>query len=205
MAILTGVDKHPSRAKGISLFCIDPGETNGWAWGCFGWKELRKQGVVRNLFDGARKDTGGLQLGDTRLSHGEVNTYAPHRTDLIGIMDWQAAEMLISTLEVCGGMGNRRSAGAVPHVTDVVVEDFVLRRRTMTRDLLSPVRITAAIYVLLAQHQWPMRVHLQSASDKSVINDERLRALGLWVPGSTHARDAYRHLALHLRKLAGST
>jgi hypothetical protein len=133
---------------------------------------------------------------------GQIATSYSGDSNRIGHEEWQAAEQLIATLEMCGEMGHRRSAGAVPRVSHVVIEDFLLRERTMERNLLSPVRFTAAFQVLLCQHQWRMKCVLQSPSDKSVINDDRLRKLGLWAVGQQHARDALRHMMLWLRKNA---
>lgn len=187
--------------RGCSVFAVDPGETTGWAWACIGWNEVGDYGVHESLRR-ALKDRGGYQLGDSRVLWGQVICGYSGDIDLIGKEEWQAAETLVSTMEMCGEMGSRRSGGAVPRITHVVIEDFILRERTQTRDLLSPVRITAALYVLLCQHSWKMKVVLQSASDKSVINDDRLRRLGLWATGQQHARDANRHLTLWLRKNA---
>ncbi len=94
------------------------------------------------------------------------------------------------------------SSGSVKQVTDLVVEDFILRERTKARNLLAPVRLTAAVVQEVLRSDKQIGLTLQSASDaKSVITDDRLRSLGLWQVGQVHARDACRHLALFLRKL----
>lgn len=202
------VERSSSSLVGISVFAIDPGETNGWAWALIGHKEVRKYGVHDSVRR-ALRERSGYQLGDRRVLHGQISVEYSGGSDAdeaysasVGVSEWQAAEQLIATMQMCGEMGARVSGGRVPEITTVVIEDFILRERTMTRDLLSPVRITAALYVLLCQHEWKMQVVLQSPSDKSVINDERLKALGLWAVGQRHARDAYRHLMLYLRKHA---
>lgn len=83
----------------------------------------------------------------------------------------------------------------------VVVEDFSLRTFRKDRDLLSPVRITAA----LGHELWKTGrdYHVQSAGDaKNVCADERLKEWGLYdaTDGMRHARDADRHAILFLRK-----
>jgi len=195
---MTIVDLAP-RGKGVSVFAVDPGQTTGWAWCLLGHKEIRERGVEGSIA-AALRARSGTQLADRRWAWGQIPCHYTGGTEAIGVDEWQAAEQLISTMEMCGEMGDRISGGAVPAITAVVVEDFVLRQRTMTRDLLSPVRLTAAFYVLMCQHRWRFSVHLQSASDKATINDERLKRLGLWAKGEQHARDANRHLALYLRK-----
>ena len=41
---------------------------------------------------------------------------------------------------------------------------------------------------------------LQPPSDKTFMPDSKLRALGWWLPGEGHARDAARHLGVYLAK-----
>jgi hypothetical protein len=83
----------------------------------------------------------------------------------------------------------------------IVIEDFVLRQHRMDRELLSPVRITAALgYSLWRKGR---DYHVQSPSDaKRVCSDDRLKQWGMYDPyGSLrHARDADRHAILFLRK-----
>lgn len=52
---------------------------------------------------------------------------------------------------------------------------------------------------LFAKQFKGVSVHLQSPGEgKGFVNDEKLKALNLWVPGQKHARDAYRHLIYFL-------
>lgn len=84
----------------------------------------------------------------------------------------------------------------------VAVEDFVLRKFTKARELLAPVRVTAMVVALAdeigvgqdAVWSYP------TPGSKDVINDERLKRLGLWLSGAPHGRDALRHLVLALRR-----
>lgn len=88
----------------------------------------------------------------------------------------------------------------------IVVEDFILRqnRQEMSRDLLSPVRITAKL-----EHElWKRRrkMWLQTpAQAKSLVTDERLKHWGTYTSegGLQHARDADRHVLLFLRRCMG--
>jgi len=83
----------------------------------------------------------------------------------------------------------------------VVVEDFTLNQFRRDRDLLSPVRITAALgYCLWRSGR---DYHVQSPGDaKRICSDERLKEWRMYDPvGSlVHARDADRHALLFLRK-----
>lgn len=86
-------------------------------------------------------------------------------------------------------------------VAAVVIEDFVLRQQRMDRELLSPVRVTAALgySVWLTGRDY----HTQSPADaKRVCSDERLKEWQMYDPygGMVHARDADRHAILFLRK-----
>lgn len=83
----------------------------------------------------------------------------------------------------------------------VVIEDFNLRQYRMDRDLLSPVRVTAALGHCL----WltGRDYHVQSPADaKRTCTDDRLKEWKLYdsAGGMQHARDADRHAILFLRK-----
>jgi hypothetical protein len=102
-----------------------------------------------------------------------------------------------------------------PMGADVVVEDFILREFRRGRELLSPVRITAAFAYQL---RWlgrpkrgrgreggatPRRPILQQPSlAMTCITDDRLRNIGLYPPtkGKPHARDAVRHALTWARR-----
>lgn len=83
----------------------------------------------------------------------------------------------------------------------VVIEDFALRQLRMDRDLLSPVRVTAAIGYELWKNG--RDYHVQTPTDaKRVCTDERLKEWNMYdrTGGLQHARDADRHAILFLRK-----
>jgi hypothetical protein len=87
--------------------------------------------------------------------------------------------------------------------TAVVIEDFIPREQNMSRDFLSPVRITAR----LDQLMWELNAattHRQQPSEaKTTCTDDRLKAWGFYEGGHNdrHSRDATRHCLLFLRKL----
>jgi hypothetical protein len=83
----------------------------------------------------------------------------------------------------------------------VVIEDFTLRQQRKDRDLLSPVRITAALGFRL----WlkGRDYHVQQPADaKTTCSNLRLREWGMYdsVGDLEHARDADRHAILFLRR-----
>lgn len=89
----------------------------------------------------------------------------------------------------------------------IVCEDFILRanRHEMSRELLSPVRITA----MLEYELWRKRrkIWLQAPSQaKTLVTDERLKGWGVYTRegGLQHARDADRHALLFLRRCMGA-
>lgn len=183
---------------GWSVFAIDPGEDIGWAWACIGRKELAQYGEIEAL-QRARDDRGGALLADRRFKAGTIGYHsflASHTREV------EQARSIVIQMIASGNMATRTSGGAVTGITDCVIEDFILRERTKARDLLSPVRCTAMVRVFMEQMKVHCPIELQSASDaKGSFTDERLRRWGLWTVGSPHARDATRHLLLHLRKL----
>jgi hypothetical protein len=87
----------------------------------------------------------------------------------------------------------------------IVIEDFTLRQQRKDRDLLSPVRITAALGFAL----WlkGRDYHVQQPNDaKNICNDCRLKEWGMYDSAGNliHARDADRHAILFLRKCKNS-
>jgi hypothetical protein len=84
----------------------------------------------------------------------------------------------------------------------LVIEDFLLRKRTMDRELLSPVRLTAILEWEVENLDLHMHlVRQQPSQAKGVATDERLRQWGLYkrAGGMQHARDADRHAITFLR------
>jgi len=85
----------------------------------------------------------------------------------------------------------------------LVIEDFLLRKKVMDRELLSPVRLTAALELAVEYEGLNMTFHRQSPADaKTTATDARLREWGLYrrAGGMEHARDADRHSITFLRK-----
>jgi hypothetical protein len=84
----------------------------------------------------------------------------------------------------------------------LIIEDFLLRKRTMDRELLSPVRLTAVLEWEVENLDLHMHlVRQQPSQAKTVATDERLRQWGLYkrAGGMQHARDADRHSITFLR------
>lgn len=84
------------------------------------------------------------------------------------------------------------------------IEDFILTGParggwSSDRRGLSPVSVTYALLGILRQSGWQGRVYWQTPAQKEVINNDRLKALGLYVKGSEHIRDALRHMELWRR------
>jgi hypothetical protein len=89
----------------------------------------------------------------------------------------------------------------------VVIEDFILRKQSMSRELLSPVRLTAALELMIDFHEFPAEIVRQTASEaKQCATDDRLKKWGLYqrAGGQEHARDADRHSITFLRKCSQS-
>lgn len=91
-------------------------------------------------------------------------------------------------------------------VAAIVIEDFQLRTMRMDRELLSPVRVTAALgySIWLSGRDY----HVQTPADaKRICTDDRLKAWGMYDPAGNlrHARDADRHAILFLRKAKNNT
>lgn len=85
--------------------------------------------------------------------------------------------------------------------THIVVEDFIVQNGTMDRSLLSPVRLTAALFDRLHSSDREYSFYLQSPSNaKNTFSDDYLKRKIMYPKGKQHARDAIRHLLLALRR-----
>lgn len=83
----------------------------------------------------------------------------------------------------------------------VVIEDFIPRQLNQARWFLSPVRVTAALTMLL----WLEKIRWQTQQPSlalRTVNDEYLKDNGLWVKGQQHAMDATRHAITFVRRVA---
>lgn len=92
----------------------------------------------------------------------------------------------------------RRWPGAV-----LVIEDFILRKMSKSRELLSPVRLTATLEYAIAAEGIPMQYMRQTPAEaKGTATDDRLKQWRLYnrAGGMQHARDADRHGITFLRK-----
>lgn len=170
---------------GLSIAAVDPGTHTGLAWLCISQKEVSQKGLLHGI---------ERAIGDNRFRTKEIAEYGrPGELfsreiglayDCFGWIRERHSETLRIT-------GNRFG------LTHIVIEDFILRRQEMTRALLSPVRVTAQLTLLLDAVGMFKLVGLQQpANAKSVVTDERLRLYGLWTKGSDHCRDATRHAML---------
>lgn len=165
-----------------TIIALDPGGTTGWSMMSFHPDALVPEagvGFLENLEDWKHGQIDcGSKKGNLGISHHSgIST------------DGENA----GVNEVSGLL--RAWPGAT-----VVIEDFDLRIFNKDRDLLSPVRITAAIgYDLWKQN----RVYFtQSPSRKPEANDDRLRNWNLYERngGMVHARDADRHAIIFARR-----
>lgn len=182
--------------KGLAVVAVDPGEGVGLAYACLARKELAL-GVVGAL-KAARRHSSGLLLEDKR--------YMVHDLKLgMGgppIDEINLAHEIVNWIVMWGNMANRTSGGVVERVNVVVIEDFVLGLLTQDRSLLSPVRITAMVELLLQDRPELFYIVKQSSANaKHNITDDRLKKWGFYVPGVEHRKDAVRHLMLYLRSL----
>lgn len=162
----------------LPILAIDPGGTTGWSL-----LVLRKK-----------------WCGDKDIFSWPFDVIIKHK------LIWEHGELNCRDYENEGSYQIGKLIDNWPSAV-VVIEDFILRsdRREKTRDLLSPVRITAKI----ESHLWTKgrKVLLQSPSQaKSAITDDRLRYWGFYNSkgGLVHARDADRHALLFLRRCMGA-
>lgn len=85
----------------------------------------------------------------------------------------------------------------------IVMEDFVLRKFSSARELLSPVRLTARFEGWMDANKDDRPIIKQQGSlAMTHVTDDRLKRMGLYPPlsGLEHARDAVRHNLTWLKR-----
>lgn len=184
--LATVIAFDPGGTTGWSLFSVDPDKLEGGVgkvgnvWNSIGSEEpiVDKKGFVHKwehgqIDCGSRKGNLGTSFHQGISTDGEnagVN-------EMVGLI--------------------RAWPGAA-----VVIEDFILdpRRFNTSRDLVSPIRLTAAVSFIL--YLYRRQYFVQSAAmAKSTVTDVRLKAMGYY--SSTcgpHARDADRHALTFLQR-----
>lgn len=141
--------------------------------------------------------------GTTGWSLFAVNR-AAMRSETYGILNnisfWSAGQF-------AGPEGSQaqRMAALAHHwrVSSIVIEDFILRKFTMARELLAPVRVTARFQMAfeLLDNPSPHGIVFQPASlAMTAVTDERQKEWGFWLPGQPHANDATKHNITWLRR-----
>lgn len=169
----------------LTVVAIDPGGTTGWS-------------VMKLDYTGLTTPTTPVEDAIHTWRHGQVHCGAESGsaadTVSAAIYTGETAGVLVLENIVAE---NTLLAG----VTAVVFEDFILQKQNRGRDILSPVRITAALDQLLWEKQATTRFRQMPADAKVALTDDRLSNLGFYDEhGGQHARDADRHALLFLRK-----
>lgn len=165
-----------------TVIAFDPGGTTGWSLISVDPEALcvRERKVLSGIYEHQHGEVDcGVKRGNLDSSlHGGISTDG----EFSGVFD-------------CTKLCKEWPCAAV------VIEDFNLNQFRRDRDLLSPVRITAAIgYTLWLSGR---DYHVQMPGDaKRVCSDEALKAWGMYDSYNAlkHARDADRHAILFLRK-----
>ena len=80
----------------------------------------------------------------------------------------------------------------------LVMERFVLRKNSMDPGMLSPVRIGFAVEHRVRPRYFVLQ---QPSLAMTTVTDDRLRDMGLWIPGKEHARDATKHVVTFLKRV----
>lgn len=166
-----------------TVISIDPGGTTGWSRMVVHPEALvdPEVPILTNILDRAN--------GQIRAIPVTPNGKAPKALNL-ALEERRCIRTLIADV-----LSNWHGAA-------LVIEDFLLRKKVMDRELLSPVRLTAALELAAEYEGLHMSLHRQTPADKASVTDARLKEWGLYLRagGMEHARDADRHSILFLRK-----
>lgn len=196
----------------VGFYAVDPGETTGVYWAVVSRDQVGRLGAHGAVEYGVRKGWAGygqfyVGNNDSSLTMREV--FAAR--EVIRHMNDRVSELIVHKGIDRLAETTDRLVPTLPHgvasenswrFSEMIIEDFILRERTMSKSLLSPVRMAARLETLLEIRSEAFGIPLQQPSSaKSVVTDERMRRWGLWIKGQQHARDACRHLILRLRVL----
>lgn len=173
----------------FAIMACDPGGHSAIARGIF---DLDRDMVAKCIADARRKNA----LESFQLDMEDSNAGVDAEKDIAKkiAMEWHDWD------------AECRLEGVAVDRSVFVMEDFVPRAKalTMQREILIPVRIAAYVEGMLVkelpgaggrgiEYQQPGLV-------KGYANDARLRKWGLWVKGSDHQRDAWRHVVARLNR-----
>lgn len=164
--------KSEGYGEHISMIALDPGGVTGWSL-----IVLRRELMKHNVFQ------------------------QPLELVLNSKIAWYHGQVDCRYQEDAGVQQLRKLIDVFPRAA-IIVEDFILRpaRKESSRELLSPVRITAKI----EHHLWlkGRRMFLQQPAMAKRITDERLKLLEVYTRegGLQHARDADRHIIMGIRR-----
>lgn len=176
------------------VVAFDPGGTTGWC--ALGVEPIALSSPLAELQQCiVLKEYGQIDCGVRRGENGRVS----HAVNMGGECDgvYEMSKLVLSRFPKAA----------------IVIEDFILdfRKADKSRDLLSPVRLTAAFSYEIWKQEPVIgagldRIFIQDrVNPKTTCTDERLRNWGLYDRHSgDHARDAMRHAYYFLRQRRGT-
>lgn len=85
----------------------------------------------------------------------------------------------------------------------VICESFEFRQNRQRDNINLMSREYIGVVKLFGQERHLSVVFQTAAMAKGFVSDEKLKVMGLWVPGHKHAMDAMRHLIYHLVNTQG--
>lgn len=180
--------------KRLTVVALDPGGTTGWSVMMIDLADLVNpkaplHTVLRRWWHG--QVDCGAQSGNAGDS-ATANDYD------LGISETGEAAG-VAVLENIVGEAISLARGPVA----VVIEDFIPREQNMSRDFLSPVRVTSRLEQLLWESRTTTLHRQQPSFAKTTATDARIKDWGMWRDGhaARHARDADRHALTFLRTL----
>lgn len=163
-----------------TVISVDPGGTTGWS--------------VMVVHPEALVDPEVPILSNIdHWANGQIGAMPEHAKPNVGELSFEERRCVRTLMRDVLG----RWPGAA-----LVIEDFILRKKSMDRELLSAVRLTAALEMMVEEGDLQMTMHRQAPSTaKTVATDERLKKWGLYnrAGGQQHARDGDRHSITFLR------
>lgn len=173
---------------------FDPGVTTGWSV-----MSVHPEALVNPDY----KILSNIE----HWTHGQID--CGHRRGLSDVRDifdgegrLEYSELAVNLAGECEGVAEMLQIVDDWPGASVGLEDFILRMKSMDRELLSPVRMTAAFDFGMYTRGF-QTFRQQPSEAKGLATDDRLKSWGFYERsgGMNHARDADRHCITWLRKM----
>lgn len=131
--------------------------------------------------------------------------------EVTSISQWQWGRLQVNGCDIDAGLiglmreltaivGRTPTAAGRERPVHIAYESFDFRHEERERDRIdyTPAEVIGAVRLWAAGLPYVNLVKYNAATGKGFWSDDKIKKLGLWVPGYKHAMDATRHLLYYM-------